>query len=85
MQTELTYLGQKIETVHHVSKEVSGYGHWKLKAWFTTADGKEHKISHITTDARLIDDWKDAISDDDLEAIEKCKLSALTHIIWYNQ
>lgn len=81
MTTQSTFNGQDIVSVINVSKEQAGYGQWTLRAEFQTADGEWHNLSAHCTDSRMIDEWNDAITDDDAIAIDDAKLDALNYIL----
>ena len=81
MTTQSTFNGQDIINVLSVSKWQAGYGQWTLRAEFQTADGEWHKLSAHITNARLIDEWQDAIADDDMIALHDVKSDALNYIL----
>lgn len=47
--------------VWYISKQQTGYGHWRLTLEIEV-NGSKHNLTHITTDSQMIDDWN---SDDD--------------------
>lgn len=81
MTTQSTFNGQEIFEVSLVSKEQTGYGQWTLRTEFMTADGQWHKLSAHCTNSRLIDEWQDAIADDDMIALDDVKSDALNYIL----
>lgn len=44
--------------VYHVSKQMTGYGHWKLSVT-VEIDGEKFELSNETTDSMMIDSWSE--------------------------